>query len=91
MGTVYWVDPRHVESYLAGVSNPEPLLLFGAGLRKLRLKRNLSQERLAELAGLHRNFIGMVERGECNVSLLAIIALARALDVKPSRLLAVIR
>jgi transcriptional regulator with XRE-family HTH domain len=67
------------------------LLLFGAGLRKLRLKRNLSQERLAELAGLHRNFIGMVERGECNTSLLTIIALARALDVKPSRLLAVIR
>jgi DNA-binding XRE family transcriptional regulator len=64
------------------------LLLFGAELRKLRLKRNLSQGRLAELAGLHRNYVGMVERGECNVSLIAVVALARALSVKPANLMA---
>jgi len=89
--TVYWVDPQQGESYLAGVSNTEPFLLFGAGLRKLRMKRNISQERLAELAGLHRNYVGMVERGECNISLVTIIALARALGVKPSKLLEPIR
>ena len=64
------------------------LVLFGAELRKLRLKRNLSQEGLAELVGLHRNYVGMVERGECNISLITVVALARVLSVKPARLMA---
>jgi transcriptional regulator with XRE-family HTH domain len=38
------------------------LLKFGAKLRAERLKRNLSQEKLAELADVHRNYIGMLER-----------------------------
>jgi len=67
------------------------MLLFGAQLRELRLKRNFSQRRLAELAGLRENYIGMVERGECNISLIAVIALARALSVKPAKLMAPIR
>lgn len=46
------------------------LLHIGAEIRKLRLKRNLSQERLAELARLQRNYVGMVERGECNIRLI---------------------
>ena len=64
------------------------LLLFGTEIRKLRLKRNLSQERLAELAGLQRNYVGMVERGECNISFIAVLALARVLKVKPAKLMA---
>ncbi|MDJ0556862.1 MAG: helix-turn-helix transcriptional regulator [Microcoleaceae cyanobacterium MO_207.B10] len=60
---------------------------FGHKVRMLRQVKGLSQEKLAELAGLHRNYIGGIERGERNVALLNILCLARALEVSPSQLL----
>jgi transcriptional regulator with XRE-family HTH domain len=56
---------------------------FGTAVRKLRDERGYSQEELAERAGLHRNYVGGIERGERNVALENIVKLARALSVPP--------
>jgi transcriptional regulator with XRE-family HTH domain len=60
---------------------------FGARVRRLRLARRLSQEELAFRAGLDRSYMGGVERGERNVSLLNIHRIAEALGVGPGELL----
>ena len=54
---------------------------FGQQVRELRLQRKLSQEALADEAGLDRSYIGGVERGQRNVSLRNIDKIARALDI----------
>lgn len=54
---------------------------FARNLRVARLAKGLSQEDLADIAGLHRTFVGAVERGETNVSVDNIERLADALDV----------
>jgi len=59
---------------------------FGSRLRQLRDQRGYSQEELAERAGLHRNYVGGIERGERNVALENIVKLAKALSVKPGDL-----
>ena len=61
--------------------------VFAANLRNLRQTRGISQERLAELAGLHRTYISSVERGARNISIDNIARLAKALDVSPDKLL----
>jgi len=66
----------------------EILRLFGERLRELRTARDLSQERLAELAGLDRNYIGQIERAERNVALVNIVRIAKALGVEPAEMFA---
>ena len=55
------------------------LIKFGTNVRDWRQKLKLSQERLAEITGLHRTYIGGIERGERNITLLNIIKLAKGL------------
>ena len=57
------------------------LNIFGKRVRELRLKKLLSQEALADKANLHRTYIGMIERGEKNLTLLNIEKLAKALEI----------
>lgn len=66
----------------------DPRARLGEAVRKRRLRLQLSQEGLAERAELHWTYIGGIERGERNVSLLNIVKIARALGVTPSQLLA---
>ena len=61
--------------------------VLGDNLRSLRAERGYSQEILAAKAGLHRTFIGSVERAECNISLDNLGKLGAALGVPASRLL----
>ena len=60
---------------------------LGANVRKFREALGLSQEELAERCGLHRTYVGSVERGERNVSLENIVLLARAVNEAPGTLL----
>ena len=59
---------------------------FGEHLRALRHDRLITIEQLAELAGLHPNYVGSVERGERNLSLFNIWRLAGGLEVSVSQL-----
>lgn len=63
------------------------LLRFGENVRRERDMRKLSQEALADLAGLHRTYIGMIERAEKNITLINIEKIALALKVNPTDLL----
>lgn len=59
---------------------------FGELVRARRKKRDLTQEVLGEMSGLHRTYVSSLERGERNVSLYNIVRLADALGVTPSEL-----
>lgn len=60
---------------------------FGEGLRALRHEKRMTIEQLAELAGLHPNYVGSVERGERNLSLFNIWRIASGLEVPAAQLL----
>ncbi len=57
------------------------LVKFGKKIREVRAKRGISQEALADIANVHRTYIGMVERAEKNITLLNIQKLSKALKI----------
>lgn len=65
----------------------ELLIKFGERIKTLRKERNWSQEKLAEETGFHRTYIGMIERGERNPSLININVFAGAFQIHISELL----
>jgi transcriptional regulator with XRE-family HTH domain len=67
----------------------DPRVSFGLRLRELRLAKGLSQEALADAAGLDRTYVSSCERGRRNVSLVNIHRLASVLGVEPGELLRV--
>jgi transcriptional regulator with XRE-family HTH domain len=62
-------------------------MALGRAIRQLRRAAGISQEGLAERCGLHRTYVGGIERGERNVSFRNLLKIAKALDVRPSELL----
>ncbi|WP_076591793.1 helix-turn-helix domain-containing protein [Herminiimonas arsenitoxidans] len=63
------------------------LIALGSALRRLRLERDISQERLALLADVDRSYVGRVERGDNNVALLTLKRLAAALELSMADLM----
>ena len=63
------------------------LLALGRVIRGVRKARGLSQEALADAAGIDRSHMGKIERGERNVTILNVARIATALDAQPSQLL----
>lgn len=61
--------------------------IFSQNLKTIRKNAGISQEELASICGLHRTYIGAVERGERNISIKNIEKISAALNVKPSFLL----
>ena len=66
------------------------LIKFGNKVREERLKRGFSQESFAEKIGVHRTYIGMIERAEKNITLVNINKIAKALDMKLSELFSLV-
>lgn len=69
------------------IMSREILIKFGNKIREERLKQNLSQEAFADRVGVHRTYIGMIERAEKNITLLNIQKLANALGISISELM----
>lgn len=62
------------------------LLTFGGRIRRVRQAAGLTQEKLAHIAGVDRTYVGSVERGERNLSVLNILTFATALGIDPGEL-----
>ena len=80
-------DPRRLPFTPTGHKESTYLQELGLRLKLQRVKAGFTQEHLADRAGMHRTFIGLVERGESGLSLERLVDLAEALGVEPAELL----
>jgi transcriptional regulator with XRE-family HTH domain len=67
--------------------NEELIIEFGLRIKQLRLLKNVSQEQLAFETGFHRTYIGMIERGERNISLINMAIFAKVFKINLAELL----
>jgi transcriptional regulator with XRE-family HTH domain len=63
------------------------LLALGAAIRRIRLSKEISQEKLALLAEVDRSYVGRVERGDNNVAILTLSKVAQALNISLAKLM----
>ena len=78
---------REISRMNAETNKCRLVTIFAVNVRRRRLTLGLSQEALAELAGVHRTYVGMLERGEKNVTIYNIERIALALGLQPQELL----
>ncbi|MGP4717577.1 helix-turn-helix domain-containing protein [Psychrobacter sp. T6-6] len=64
------------------MTTDDRMIAFGKRVREVRKKKRISQERLAEMAGIDRSYMGNIERGEKNVTLKKAYEICDALDVE---------
>jgi len=69
------------------MSSKNILEVFGENVQKYRKGRQISQEKLAEIAGVHRTYVGMIERAEKNITLRNMEKIAKALNIHITELL----
>ena len=67
--------------------NKHLIIQFGSKIRELREAQNISQEKLSFSTGFHRTYIGMIERGERNISLTNMAVFAKVFELTLSELL----
>ena len=80
-GAVKSVEQDEQTEQVAGPEDRARLKAFGLRMKLLRVSRGWSQEQLAEAAGMHRTFIGQVERGQRGMNILGLWRLSRAFGV----------
>ena len=64
------------------MTTDERMIAFGRRVREVRKSKGISQERLAEMAGIDRSYMGNIERGEKNVTLKKVYEICDALDIE---------
>lgn len=86
---MYWVDTSLLlKQFRDVINNRDKVALqnFGNHLKSIRIAKGLSQQKVELIAGVSKNQVGNIERGEVNVTLISILAISKALGITPKEL-----